>query len=92
MTHSAPAVPFIIEDCVKIPRELIAAQYSVTLCLDGMKVNDISFLNYHFQESDTKNFPLQAFTASVCNKCSESTPWEDFMLLGFVVTTNFAPS
>jgi hypothetical protein len=35
---------------------------------------------------------LQASTASVCNKCSESTPWEDFVLLGFVVITNFAPS
>jgi hypothetical protein len=34
----------VIEDCIKIPRELIAAQHSVTLCLDGMKVNGIPFL------------------------------------------------
>jgi hypothetical protein len=34
----------VIEDRIEIPRELITAQYSVTLCLDGMKVNDISFL------------------------------------------------
>jgi hypothetical protein len=37
------AVP-VIKDCIKITRELITAQYSVTLCLNGMKVNDISFL------------------------------------------------
>jgi hypothetical protein len=42
MTCHAP-VP-VIEDCIEIPRELITAQYSVTLCLDDMKVNDISFL------------------------------------------------
>jgi hypothetical protein len=38
-----PPIP-IIEDRIEVPRELITAQYSVTLCLDGMKVNDISFL------------------------------------------------
>jgi hypothetical protein len=42
MTRHAP-IP-IIEDCIEIPRELITTQYSVTLCLNGMKVNDISFL------------------------------------------------
>jgi hypothetical protein len=42
MTRCAP-VP-IIEDHFKITRELISTQYSVTLCLNGMKVNDISFL------------------------------------------------
>jgi hypothetical protein len=42
MTHCAP-VP-IIEDQIQITREMITTQYSVTLCLDGMKVNDISFL------------------------------------------------
>jgi hypothetical protein len=42
MTCCAP-VP-IIEDHFKITRELISTQYSVTLCLNGMKVNDISFL------------------------------------------------
>jgi hypothetical protein len=41
-THRAP-IP-VIEDHIEIPREWITAQYSVTLCLDGMKVNDISFL------------------------------------------------
>jgi hypothetical protein len=34
----------VSEDRIEIPRELIMAQYSVTLCLHGMKVNDISFL------------------------------------------------
>jgi hypothetical protein len=34
----------VIEDYIKIPRELIAAQHSVTLCLDSMKVNGIPFL------------------------------------------------
>jgi hypothetical protein len=43
MTRRAPPIP-VIEDHIEIPRELITAQYSVTLCLDGMKVNDISFL------------------------------------------------
>jgi hypothetical protein len=34
--------PFpLIEHHIKIPRELITTQYSVTLCLNGMKVNDI---------------------------------------------------
>jgi hypothetical protein len=42
MTCHAP-IP-VIEDRIEIPTELITTQYSVTLCLDGMKVNDISFL------------------------------------------------
>ena len=42
MTRCTP-VP-IIEDHIEIPRELITTQYSITLCLDGMKVNDTSFL------------------------------------------------
>jgi hypothetical protein len=41
-THCTP-VP-IIEDQIKIPRELITTQYAITLCIDGMKVNDIGFL------------------------------------------------
>ena len=36
----APVLP----DYIKIPRELIAAQQSVTLCLDVMKVNGAVFL------------------------------------------------
>jgi hypothetical protein len=40
---------------------------------------------------DTSNVPSQASTSNVCNKCSESTPWEDYELLQFVVTMNFAP-
>jgi hypothetical protein len=42
MTRCTP-VP-IIEDHIEIPRELITTEYSITLCLDGMKVNDTSFL------------------------------------------------
>jgi len=34
----------VVEDHINIPRELIAAQHSVTLCIDGMKVNGLSFL------------------------------------------------
>ena len=34
----------VVEDRIEIPRELITSQYSVTLCLDGMKVNDLTFL------------------------------------------------
>jgi hypothetical protein len=45
---TCPAPVPIIEDCIEIPRELITAKYSVTLCLDGMKVNDISFLTLRF--------------------------------------------
>ena len=41
-THRTP-VP-VIEDHIEIPRELVTTQYSITLCLDGMKVNDLSFL------------------------------------------------
>jgi hypothetical protein len=41
-THHKP-VP-VIKDYIEIPQELIAAQHSITLCLDGMKVNGIPFL------------------------------------------------
>ncbi len=41
-THCKP-VP-VIKDYIEIPWELIAAQHSITLCLDGMKVNGILFL------------------------------------------------
>jgi hypothetical protein len=34
----------VIEERIEIARQLITTQYSVTLGLDGMKVNDISFL------------------------------------------------
>jgi hypothetical protein len=39
MTHYTPV--HVIEDRIKIPRELIPAQYSVTLCLDGMKTASV---------------------------------------------------
>jgi hypothetical protein len=70
-THRAPAVPIIIEDCIKIPRELITAQYSVALCLDGMKVNDITFLttnskNLIHPTSPCKHLP-QVFATSALN-------------------------
>ena len=63
------AVP-VIEDCIKITRELITAQYSVTLCLNGMKVNDISFLttiskNLMYQTARYIQRPL----TSVNRKC-----------------------
>jgi hypothetical protein len=68
MTRRAP-VP-VIEDRIEIPRELITAQYSVTLCLDGMKVNDISFLttiskNLMYRTARYIQRPL----ASVYHKC-----------------------
>jgi hypothetical protein len=34
----------VIEDYIEIPQELIATQHSITLCVDGMKVNGIPFL------------------------------------------------
>jgi hypothetical protein len=34
----------VVDDHVAIPRELIAAQYAVTLCLDGMRINSVPFL------------------------------------------------
>jgi hypothetical protein len=34
----------VVDDYIEIPRELITAQHSITLCLDGMKVNGIAFL------------------------------------------------
>jgi hypothetical protein len=67
-TRRAP-IP-IIEDRIEIPRELITAQYSVTLCIDGMKVNDISFLttiskNLMYQTARYVQRPL----ASIYLKC-----------------------
>jgi hypothetical protein len=34
----------VVNDYIEIPKELIATQREVTLCMDGMKVNGISFL------------------------------------------------
>ena len=34
----------VTPDVIKIPKELIAAQQDVTLCMDGMKVNGLWFL------------------------------------------------
>jgi hypothetical protein len=34
----------VVEDYIDIPRELVAAQHDITLCMDGMKVNGLSFL------------------------------------------------
>ena len=60
----------IIEDHIKIQRELITAQYSVTICLNGMKANDISFLtminkNLMYQTARYIQRPL----ASIYCKC-----------------------
>jgi hypothetical protein len=41
-THHKP-VP-VVKDYIEIPQELIAAQHSITLCLDSMQVNGIPFL------------------------------------------------
>jgi hypothetical protein len=57
MTHRPP-IP-IIEDRIEVPRELITTQYSVTLCLDGMKVNDISFLTTISKKSDVLNCTIR---------------------------------
>jgi hypothetical protein len=40
--HQKP-VP-VVEDYIDIPQELVAAQHDITLCMDGMKVNGLSFL------------------------------------------------
>jgi hypothetical protein len=77
MTRCAP-VP-VIEDRIEIPRELITAQYSVTLCLDGMKVNDISFLttiskNLMYRTAQYIQRSLASVYRRCFNKCSESTP------------------
>jgi hypothetical protein len=76
-TRYAP-VP-VIEDRIKIPRELITAQYSVTICLNGMIANDISFLtiinkNLMYQTARYIQRPLRKHLLLVfaCNKCSES--------------------
>ena len=34
----------VTSDVIEIPKELIAAQHDVTLCMDGMKVNGLWFL------------------------------------------------
>jgi hypothetical protein len=34
----------VVNDYIEIPKELIATQRKVTLCIDGMKVNGLSFL------------------------------------------------
>jgi len=40
--HQSPAP--IVNDVIEIPRELIASQYNVNLCIDTMFVNSLSFL------------------------------------------------
>ncbi len=72
------------------------AQYSVTLCLDGIKVNDISFLttvskNLMYPTAWYIQRPLASIYRKCLQLCSKSIPWEDFALLWFIVTTNFAP-
>ncbi len=76
----------IIEDRIKIPRELITTQYAITLCIDDMKVNDIGFLTTTprilcIQQQDISPICSPAFIASVCSKYSKSIPWEDSELL-----------
>ncbi|KAI2512474.1 Reverse transcriptase (RNA-dependent DNA polymerase) [Fragilaria crotonensis] len=34
----------VVDDYIEIPKELIATQRNVTICMDGMKVNGLSFL------------------------------------------------
>jgi hypothetical protein len=34
----------VVDDFIEIPRELIAAQQDITLCIDGLKINGIPFL------------------------------------------------
>jgi hypothetical protein len=85
MTRCAP-IP-VIEDRIEIPRELITAQYSVTLCLDGMKVNDISFLttiskNLMYQAARYVQRPL----TSVYRKCLQQV-LRIYTLGGLRVTT-----
>jgi hypothetical protein len=84
-THRAP-IP-VIEDCIEIPRELITAQYSVTLCLDGMKVNDFSFLttiskNLMYQTARYIQRPL----TSIYRKCLQQV-LRIYTLGGLLVTT-----
>ncbi len=84
MTRGAP-VP-IIEDHIEIPRELITTQYSVTLCLDGMKVNDISLLtmiskNLMYQTVQYIQPPL----ASIYHKSLQQV-LQIYTLGGFCVT------
>jgi len=77
----------VVEDRIEIPRELIAAQYSVTLCLDGMKVNGIPFLT-----TISKNIMyrtaqyVQHQTCSVYRDCM-SQVFRIYTLGGFRITT-----
>jgi hypothetical protein len=85
MTHHAP-IP-VIEDCIEIPRELITTQYSVTLCLDGMKVNNISFLtmiskNLMYQIARY----IQGSLTSIYRKCLQQV-LQIYTLGGLRVTT-----
>jgi hypothetical protein len=84
-THCTP-VP-IIEDRIEITRELITPQYSVTLCLDGMKVNSISFLttilkNLMYQTAQY----IQHSLASIYPKCLQHV-LQIYTLGGFCITT-----
>jgi hypothetical protein len=84
-TRRAP-IP-VIEDHIEIPRELITAKYSVTLCLDGMKVNDISFLttisnNRMYRTARYVQRPL----TSVYHKCLQQV-LRIYTLGGLRVTT-----
>jgi hypothetical protein len=54
---------------------------------------------YDFQESDVLNCAIRPMSPHkrlpqlfATSAASESTPWEDYELLQFVVTTNFSPS
>jgi hypothetical protein len=85
-THRTPVA--IIEDRIKIPGELITAQYSVTLCLDGMKVKNISFLT-----TISKNLMYQAVRyiqcslASIYRKCLQQVLQKIYTLGGLQVST-----
>jgi hypothetical protein len=84
-TRRAP-IP-IIEDRIEIPRELITAQYSVTLCINGLKVNNISFLttiskNLMYRTARYIQRPL----ASVYRKCLQQV-LRIYTLGGLRVTT-----
>jgi hypothetical protein len=83
-THRAPVL--IIEDHIEIPRELITTQYSITLCLDGMKVNDLSLLtiiskNLMYRTMQYIQHPL----ASIYHKCLQQV-LRIYTLGGFCIT------
>jgi hypothetical protein len=83
-SHRRP-VP-VIEDYIKIPRELIAAQHSITLCLNGMKVYGIPFLT-----TISKNILycmaqyVEKQTLSVCCNCLGQV-FRAYNLGGFQIT------